>query len=427
MKITDSQKAFLLGILGVAIAALAILYVAKPNYEAMNATKSENMALEQRLADLQVKEAKRDEYLAETEEYQQKFDDILNAFPADLNQEISIMFVNGIKEDNDFDIASLGLGEKEQFYTLGIGGGDTALNADGTAAATDTATTGTATTEAGATDASAEASTEATTEAGAVTEAEANADGGVVDTSGYVCYRAAFPITYSGSYKAIKDVVSYVDTYSDRMVVDSINIVYDAENDLYSGDLNLMCYAVESEDRPERKIELEDVEIGVSNVFQGSGESGASGNDNSLNKYDENDGAAITSSYDFYAMINPSGSDVSAKVVGQNGAGKEASVISNSDNTVSTLSFEFYEKDGKNYCKYTLDNSTSYEAEVTSAEDIKLLLQSSARKDENDKVGIRVTINNTSSLPVYVKVDGDDVESARVTIASKTGSVKVYK
>lgn len=418
MKITDSQKALLLGILGVAIAAIAIIYVAKPNYDSMNATKSENMALEQRLADLQVKEAKRDLYLAETEEYQQKFDDTLNAFPADLNQEISIMFVNGIKEDNDFEVDSLGLGEKEQFYTLGIGGGDTALNADGTAAVTDT----TATEEA-----SGDASTEASTEAAAVTEAEANADGGVVDTSGYVCYRAAFPIAYSGSYKAIKDVVSYVDTYSDRMVVDSIEIAYDAESDLYTGEMNLMCYAIESEDRPERKIELDDVEIGVDNVFQGGNGSGTSGNDSSLNKYDENDGAAITSSYDFYAMINPSGSDVSAKVVGQNGAGKEASVISNSDNTVSTLSFEFYEKDGKNYCKYTLDNSTSYEAEVTSAEDIKLLLQSSARKDENDKVGIRVTINNTSSLPVYVKVSGDDVESARVTVASKTGSVKVYK
>lgn len=43
------------------------------------------------------------------------------------------------------------------------------------------------------------------------------------------------------------------------------------------------------------------------------------------------------------------------------------------------------------------------------------------------KVGIRVTINNTTKLPVYVKVTGDDATSARVEIASKTGSVKVYK
>lgn len=415
MKITDSQKAILIGLLGVVIAAVAIMYVAKPNYDSMTATKNENMALEQRLADLQDKQSRRDLYLAETEEYQQKFDDILNAFPADLNQEISIVFVDGIREDNDFTIDSLGLGEKEQFYTLGIGGGDTALNPDGTVPAEEVPADGSS-------------EVAETTEApGAVTEAEANADGGVVDTSGYLCYRAAFPIAYAGSYDSIKEVVSYVDNYSDRMVVDSIDIAYDQESDLYSGEMNLMCYAIESEDRPERKIELNEVEIGVDNIFQSGGGSGSGNGSSSLNKYDENDGAAIVNSYDFYAMINPAGSDVSAKVVGQNGAGKEASVISNSDNTVSTLSFEFYEKDGKNYCKYTLDNSTSYEAEVTSAEDVKLLLQSSARKDDDDKAGIRVTINNTSSLPVYVKVSGDDASSARVTVASKTGAVKVYK
>lgn len=413
MKMTDLQKALIIGLLGVVIALVAVFYIAKPNYDTMNSVKAENMTLQQRLTELQQKQAKRDQYLAETEEYQQKFDDILAAFPADLNQEISIMFVQGIKDDYDFDVSTLGLGQKEQFYTLGIGGGDTALNADGTAA------------EAASTEAASEetASTEAETE---TANAEDAADGGVVDTSGYVCYRAAFPITYSGSYSAIKDVVSFVDNYSDRMVVDSIDITYDAEGDLYTGAMNLMCYAIESEDRPERSIDLNDVEIGVDNIFQGSGDSGSSGS-SSLNKYDEGDGAAITSNYDFYAMINPSGSDVSAKVVGQNGAGKEASVISNSDNTVSTISFEFYEENGKNYCKYVLDNSTEYTAEVTSAEDIKILLQSSARKDENDKVGVRVTINNTSTLPVYVKIADDDVASARVSIASKTGSVKVYK
>ena len=178
----------------------------------MNATKLENQGLEQRLLDLQDKQSRRDLYLAETEEYQQKFDEILNAFPADLNQEISIMFMQGIKEENDFDIDSLGLGQKEQFYTLGIGGGDTALNADGTPVAADTTEAATDGTDAAATD------TAANTEA--VTDIAANADGGVADTSGYLCYRAAFPVTYAGSYDAIKDVVAYVDNYSDRMVVD---------------------------------------------------------------------------------------------------------------------------------------------------------------------------------------------------------------
>ena len=408
MKLKDSEKALLLGLLGAAVLVLCIMYVAKPNWESVQSMKVEEQTLQQRLTELQAKQAKRDEYLAKTEEYNAEYDRILNSFPADMNQEVTIMFIKGIKDDNEFDVSSLGLGEKSAFYNLGINGADTSLDA----AATDTAgTTEAATTEAGATE-------EATTEA-ALTEAAAPV------SAGYTCYKAEFPISYEGGYESIKDVVYYVDNYQDRMTVDSIDIAYNAEADNYSGSITLSCYSIEGEDRPERNLELNDVPIGVDNIFKGSG-AGAAGGDDSLKKYDENDGAAIETNYDFYAMLNASTSDVSAKVVGQNGTGKEASVVSNSDNTQSTLNFDFYEKDGKNYCKYTLD-TVSYEAEVTSADDIKLLLQSSARKDSDDKVGVRVTINNTTSLPVYVKVSGEDTTSPRVTIANKTGAVKVYK
>ena len=125
-------------------------------------------------------------------------------------------------------------------------------------------------------------------------------------------------------------------------------------------------------------------------------------------------------------MVNAASSDVSAKVVGQNGAGKESTVISNSDNGISTVKYEIYETDGKNYCKYTLDNQTSYEAEITSAEDVKILVQSSERKNDEDQVKVKITVENSTDLPVYVKVSGDDAVSPRVNI-TKTGMVKVYQ
>ena len=142
MTLKSSDKALLLGIVGVAIAVLAIIYVAKPNIDTMNSVKAENEQLQARLNELNQKQANRDQYLADTEKYQGKFDEVLNSFPADLNQEISIMFVKGITTDNDFTVSSLGLGEKEQFYTLGMNGGDAALT-DGTAdaAATEAAST----------------------------------------------------------------------------------------------------------------------------------------------------------------------------------------------------------------------------------------------------------------------------------------------
>ena len=208
------------------------------------------------------------------------------------------------------------------------------------------------------------------------------------------------------------------------MTVNSLSISY-TDADTYEGSMDIFCYSVEGESRPERSIDLNQVEIGVDNIFGGS--AGASGSSSStLNKYDENDGADIETNYDFYTMVNAASSDVSAKVVGQNGAGKDSSVISNSDNSISTVKYEIYELDGKNYCKYTLDNQNSYEAEITSAEDVKLLIQSSARKNDDDQVKVKITIDNQTALPVYVKVSGDDSVSPRVSI-TKTGLVKVYQ
>lgn len=408
----DSEKGMLLGLAGVGIAVAVIMLMAKPNYEEVQSINAEIVQLQDRLNYLNQREANREQYLADTEKYNAEFEEVLQAFPADMNQEITIMFLDGIKKNNDFSLQSLTLGEKEQFYTLGQGGADAALTG------TDAAATEAASTEAAATEA---ASTEA-----AAAGTETLAEGEAVDTSSYNCYRADFPISYYGSYDSLKDVINYVGSYSDRMTINTLEVSYDPEADLYAGSLDLYCYSIESPDRDERKIDLNEVEIGVDNIFDVDGVSGGSSS-SGLNKYDENDGAAIESSYDFYAMLNAASSDVSAKVVGQNGTGKEASVISNSDNSVSTLSFDFYEQEGKTYCKYTLDNSTSYEAEVTSAEDVKLLIQSSARKNNDDSAGVRVTIRNTSNIPVYVKVSGDDAASPRVTITSTTGAVKVYK
>lgn len=408
----DSEKSILIVLAGVAVAVLSVLYVIKPNWEETQAVKAECVQLQDRLTLLQQKEARRDEYLAGIEEYENAFNEQLDNFAPDLNQEVTIMFLEGIKDSNDFFIEALALGEPEQFYTLGSGGGDATLATTPDAAATtEAATTEAAATEAAATDAAA-------TDAAVPT---------VEETPAYECYRADFPMSYVGSYESLKDVVRYVNEFEDRMTINQMEITYNADTDVYEGTIDMKVYAIMGEDRPETSMEMNEVETGTENLFKNDGSTGSSSSaTEGMTKYDENDGAAIESSYDFYAMLNPASSDVSAKVVGQNGAGKEASVISNSDNDVTTLSFDFYEKDGKNYCKYTLGGSVSYEAEVTSAEDIKLLLQSSARKNDDDKVGVKVTIRNTTSLPVYVKVSGDDSVSPRVSIASKSGAVKVY-
>ena len=59
MTLKSSDKALLLGIVGVAIAVLAIIYVAKPNIDTMNSVKAENEQLQARLNELNQKQANR--------------------------------------------------------------------------------------------------------------------------------------------------------------------------------------------------------------------------------------------------------------------------------------------------------------------------------------------------------------------------------
>ncbi|MBQ8084650.1 MAG: hypothetical protein IJ232_00915 [Lachnospiraceae bacterium] len=409
MKMTNSTKSALLILLGIIICGASILYFAKPNFDERQAIEAECVSLQTRLDDLLRKEADRPKYEAGIVEYDQKYQDVLAAFPADLNQEITIMFLQGIKDNNDFDIKSLGLGEKEEFYTLGTGGATTTLEGGEAAPAEGEAPADAATTE------------EAAPTEPAPTEGEAVAEAG--DDS-LICYRANFPISYEGSYKSLKDVIKYVDTYSDRMTVDQLSIAK-TDDDEYTGSMSVYCYSVEGKERPERSIDLNQVDIGVDNIFGGAVGTSGSANEK-LTKYDDNDGSALETTYDFYTMINAASSDVSAKVVGQNGAGKDASVLSNSDNGISTIKYEIYETDGKNYCKYTLDDQNSYEAEITSAEDVKILVQSSERKNTDDQVKVKITVDNKTALPVYIKVSGDDTVSPRVNI-TKNGLVKVYQ
>ena len=104
MKLKNSEKAALLVLLGIAVCVLSIFYIAKPNFEKRTALENEAAQLQTRLTDLQSKQADREKYEAGIVEYTEKYEAVLNAFPADLNQEITIMFLEGIKDTNDFSI-----------------------------------------------------------------------------------------------------------------------------------------------------------------------------------------------------------------------------------------------------------------------------------------------------------------------------------
>lgn len=338
------------------------MYVYKPNEEETDSLNSEIQTLEARLAELKEKEKDRDMYLQETEAYYAKFDDIIADFPAGLNQEVSIMFMKGCEDarNQQFQIGSAGLGQPSQFYTLG-----------------------------------------ATAKA----------------PEGYECYRASFPISYTGTYDSVKDFIDYIMNFEYRMNIDSISITYDTENDIATGSINLNAYAVAGGGREAESVDV-DVNNGVDNIFIG----GADSPSTQTYSYDADNGAAIVNDNDIKIILNDANNDAAAGIVVSSGS--SATNVTSSENSVEKIALHIYEEDGKNYATYAIGDS-EYTTEITS-NNVKIYVASSERVNSDDKNGVKLNVTNDTNLVVFVKVADDDTSSPRFALGSKTGTVKVY-
>lgn len=356
---SKSNIKILLTLLAVAIVGLVYLYVFKPNTDDAKSIESENETLQARLDDLRAKEKDRDRYVAETKEFYEKFDLILADYPANLDQEISVMFMKGIEDahPDKFDISSVGLGDPKEFYTI------------------------------------------------------SSAD------VPYVCYASAFPVSYTGTYASIKDVMDYIADYKYRMNIDSVTINYDTENDVASGSINMNAYFIVGGEREKDTVDV-DVKEGVDNVFMGGAD--AASESNKSYAYDADNGASIATNNDVKIALVNANADGEDGITITAGSTKATSA----KNDVETVDVKIYTEDDKTYVSYTLDGKTE-SVEVRST-DVKIYVASSARVDSEDKNGVKLNITNDTDLNVFVKVDGDDAASPRFTKGSTNGVVKVY-
>ena len=409
-------KNLLLGVAMIAVAAIAFMMVIKPNYDATQALNGEIATLEARLAELQAKEADRAIYEAGIVRNNKEFEEILAKFPAGIEQENYLDFLGKMDDDEKIDELtwdSLGFSENVEFYTLGGGVGTT------------TGTTGDAgaTTEAGTT-----TQAETTTEAAASDAAAGTGAAMSSSSEQMVGVSTAITVNYRGDYKGIKNMLAYIVGNEDRMTIDTMNIAYDTEEKELSGSFNFNLYAITS---PSRRLEapvVEGVDIGSKNIFDTNDSA-----DSKINKdmtQNIEDGNKILSDYDYYVALNPSSSNADAVAIGAKS--DAATKISSNENDVLSATVKFFNIGEKFYVSYNIGDVSYPEnfdqgTEFDPGDDLNLLIQSSKRKNDKDKSGVRLVIDNETSMTLNVKIDGDDVENPRVKIASRIGKVKVYE
>ena len=211
MKLSKSNIKILLFIAAAAILGLTYLYVFKDNMSTADSIQSEVDTLQARYDDLMAKQQDREMYEEKTKEFNEKFEERLAYFPANLDQEVSVMFVKGLTKDQgnlQFDVNSVGLGQPQTFYSLSAAAAADVASGETTYTSNDTEIAG-----------------------------------------GYECMTAAFPLSYEGSYEGLKDFIDYIASYKYRMNISSFSIAYNASDDTYSGSIALNAYCITGADR----------------------------------------------------------------------------------------------------------------------------------------------------------------------------------
>ena len=378
ISLSKSNIKLILFIVAVAILGLTYLYVFKDNMSDADSIHSEVETLQARYDELMAKQKDRDMYEEKTAEYNKKFAERLAYFPATLDQEISVMFVKGLTKDEgnlQFDVKSVGLGQPQSFYSL-----------------------------------SAAASADVSSSDSAETDTQ-----DAVASGNYECMSAAFPLSYTGSYEGLKDFIDYIMNYKYRMNISSFNISYNSSDDTYSGSVALNAYCITGGGREADKVDV-DVKEGVSNIFLG-GEGAATVTTSS---HDAGAGEDIVNDHDILIGLNNANGDSSDGIIVSAGSNK----VSSAANDVETVALSIKDEDGKNMVEVTLGDD-SYSFELTDKE-LTIYVESSDRVDSDDKNGVKLNVTNGTTVPVYVKVVGDDTSSPRFALGSKTGTVKVY-
>lgn len=379
----ETYKKVLLIVASILILLAAWFLGMKPNNEKAQSVESEVSRLTTYYNDLLAKEANREQYIQDTEANHAMFEEKLGEFPSNLNQEYQLEFVQGVRNNEEiaYNVTAQGMSPETAFYSLGGSNSEGILDAEGEATEGEELTTDTS-------------------------------------TEGYQCYTSTMNFTYEGTYEGVKKFVNYVAAYPYRMTIDGVTVSRDEEaDDRYTGNMTVNIYCIKGNGREENvPLDLNDIDTGVDNLFTGGTASG------SISKFAEDNGESIKSDYDLYIAVNPTSSDTSGKLVGLKSGGTNVTSDKNESEAVSVT----VSKEGDTYVVQYGIGTDRQRQEFDPGEDLTLLVQSSAIKDESDVNAITLSIENSTDKTLYVKVV-DDASANRIKITNRAGSVIVYR
>lgn len=224
MSISESDKKLLVIFLAICILAASYFFVFSKGMSKANEVEESNVQKEQKVLELQSKIAREAAIKKETAELKEKEQEIKNKYPTDMTEEKAMSIIRDIESKTDFKTTQITFikGNSE------AGGTTTQDSSDTTA---DTAS-------------ESDTKTDSTT-------------GRYMEVS----------LVYKASYKGLKKLNEYVNKYSDRMTIPSINATFDSETGKLSGTVTIDMYYLPVDGKEYEAPDVSGITDGTKNIF----------------------------------------------------------------------------------------------------------------------------------------------------------------
>ncbi|MBO4905249.1 MAG: hypothetical protein J5367_08510 [Lachnospiraceae bacterium] len=416
---SDRDKKLLVYLGALIILAASYFLVGRPFLDKIDRLSDEKMQLTQELDEKRRAFENKEVYERGIEEGATKIHAIMDQFPEDNTDEKSIMFVSHAEADIPIWFNQVKFAEETKMMINGQEIEDNESMSDAEASAEQEAV---AAAEGENTDASA---------------SEVPNVKSVSENSGIseLMYRdTEIGLSFEAQYDGFKNLLAYIRDYEDRMVIKDIDVSYNDEGGIVSGNLVLSQYAILGPGRELPEVETDVDNLGTENIFQNRDYGGsiidllADIASDFLNRLmgGLSEEALDEFGTDYFVKVNAVTDNTSGKTIGRADDLTESTYITSSSNKKEDVTFKVTGSGGSYSVNYKVGKN-EYTDTIDKASDSKLYLRivSSARMGGDDESAVVLHVVNESDIPVVVNIEGDDTSNPRVDIREKVGNVSV--
>lgn len=255
-QITDRDLKLLFVLISLVVLAISYFFGCSKFVNKTSAIKQENQQFQAEVDKLTKMKAEEVQKKLEIAQYNEIIQTIYNKFPGAMTQEKSIDILKDLEEEADLSASSVTFTINDMFYS------EAELEQEEAAAGT--TTTEEATTEETTTEATATPAPTVTPAATDITTADGTT---ATENTGVVGYKTTLAVEFTTNYEGLKKAIDFINTYEDKMSIETITVEFDTETGALKGTINLCMYALDGTGAEYVEPKISGIKLGLKDIF----------------------------------------------------------------------------------------------------------------------------------------------------------------